>query len=66
MIWTNRREVRRRKRLQSALNRYEWNDWFAWFPVSLEGDPPRKAWLEHIERKRDRIGMWFFWIYRTK
>lgn len=37
---------------KKPYNKYEWNKWFAWYPINVKCDGVKvKVWLETIERK---------------
>lgn len=42
---------------------WEWHDWFAWRPVSV--DLGKCVWFETIQRKK-AIHPWIEWEYRFK
>lgn len=54
--------------MKRPINRYHWHDWFAWFPVNVEGPRPGTrcwCWLETIERRRVGAYAGDFWEYRA-
>lgn len=52
-----------RWRKAETQNRYEWHDWFAWFPVQLN-DTGETAWLETVRRRC--VSSWDdYWTYKS-
>ena len=52
-----------RWRKAEKQNRYEWHDWFAWFPVQLQ-DTGEVAWLETVRRRC--VSNWDdYWTYKS-
>jgi hypothetical protein len=43
-------------------NSFEWHRWFAWHPVSINGD--EIVWLIWVERKREITWWEHWWNYR--
>lgn len=44
--------------------KYEWHQWFAWYPVRMPGIYGRLVWLQMVRRKMQRFGpMGEWWVY---
>lgn len=54
---------KRKSKLNKALAEYEWQDWFAWYPVKI--DENTTVWLKKIQRVRT-IVFRIPWYYRLK
>lgn len=63
-IWWADEKARKIKRRYLGPRVGEWQRWFAWFPVSLDGGFGPTVWLEPVERTA--IGSSYHWgiVYR--